>query len=250
MRYRFFAVLGAVVLMTLTSIGCDSESEESIVDNTNFTATGDFHHTVQAANRTTLRVEGINGEVKVRAVANAGSVVIAGERRVKSDSFSDASDFLRQVTVVVTESGDEIVARTEQPNNPGGRECVVDYEITVPKDLLVDVRHINGAVSLQEFESSAYVDLINGTLAAEIDLPPSGTIDMTVINGTLLLEIPATTSASVAAGVTNGELFVSNLDFVNRQSSERSLTATLGSADGNIRLSVINGTLMLRGVGS
>lgn len=250
MSLRKLATLGAIVPMIFILIGCDSESEESIVDNTNFTATGDFHHAVQAANRTTLRVEGINGEVKVRAVANSGSVVIAGERRVKSDSFSDASEFLRQVTVVVTESGDEIVARTEQPNNPRGRECVVDYEISVPKDLVVDIRHINGAVSLQDLESSAYVDLTNGTLAAEIDLPPTGTIDMTLINGTMLLEIPTTTSASVAASVINGELFVSNLDFSNEQSRERSLTGTLGSADGNIRLSVINGTLMLRGVGS
>ncbi len=247
---RSFAVFGIVVLMTLTSIGCDSSSDEPIVDNTNFTASGDFHHTVQAANRTTLRIEGINGEVKVRAVPNTGSVVISGERRVGSDSFADASDFLRHVTVVVTEFGDEIIARTEQPNNAGGRECIVDYEVTIPEGLDVDVRHINGAVVLAELKSSTNVDLVNGTLAANIDLPPGGTVDMTVVNGTLLLEIPTTTSASVAAVITNGELFVSNLDFVDQQLSGRTVTGTLGSADGNIRLSVINGTLMLRGIGS
>jgi hypothetical protein len=247
MKYgNSLTVLTVFVLAVLVLHGCDS-ADDSDVSNTDYEASAEFSYTIDVTNHTTMRVDALNGTVVIRAIPNAGSVVIAGERRVGSESLADARDFLRRLIVNVAESGDEIVARTEQPSDAGGRECIVDYDVTIPADMEINIDHINGIVVLDDIESDTYVDLINGTLTSSIDLPIDGTVDMTVINGTMTLEIPTATSAHLTAAVTNGQLHVSNLDFTSQHETDQSISGVLGVGDGSIRLTVINGILDLKG---
>jgi hypothetical protein len=238
--------MACVVLAIVLVCSCDS-SDDGIVDNTDHVAVADFSHSVPVTGLTSLQLVGINGVIEITAVANASSVTVAGQRRVKSESVDDAADFLDRLTVDVAISGDDILVTTDMPTDTGGRECIVDYDVTVPADMVVDIFSLNGVVIVEDLRASAFVDLLNGTLVAGIDLPLGGTIDMTVTNGTMVLQIPTTTSADVVAGVTNGGLQVSNLDFVSHQISDQSLTGVLGTGEGTIRLSVVNGTLSLVG---
>ncbi len=246
---RSIIALGIVAIALIVAGGCDSTDDDSSIRNTDFVARASFSHTLDAAAKTSIRIDGVNGTITVRGVRESGVVLIEGERRVGSESLSDAADFLSRLTVDVTESGGEIIARTDQPDNADGRECVVDYEVTIPSDLPVDIHQANGVIVLEAIESSTNVYLANGTLASEIDLPPGGSIDLAVVNGILTLEIPASTSADVSASVTNGEMHVAGLDFTGQAITDRTLTGTLGSGDGSIRLNVVNGILNLVGEG-
>ena len=67
-----------------------------------------FFYEVNVAGQTRLRLEGINGEVTVTGVDGQASVTIEGERRVESDSSSDAEAHLRELEVRVDELGNEI----------------------------------------------------------------------------------------------------------------------------------------------
>jgi len=206
-----------------------------------------FFYEVNVAGQTRLRLEGINGEVTVTGVDGQASVTIEGERRVESDSSSDAEAHLRELEVRVDELGNEISVETIQPKDSQGRNYIVNYQISVPKDMEVMLSHINGNIHLRDLSGGNLVDLVNGKIEGRLSLPPDGLIDISTVNGTLDLDIPKNTSARVAASVVNGSINMNNLSLHNSTSTKTSLRGTLGSGRGTIALSAVNGTIDVTG---
>ncbi len=140
-----------------------STSTESAAPSTS-EAAEPFSFQLDAIGQRALRLENVNGIVRIDGRADATAVLVEGERRVASSSRSDAEDFLQRVTVEVTEVGDEIIVRTRQPAASGGREVAVDYDLTVPGGLAIDAAHVNGPVSVLDLESDVTVTLVNGSI--------------------------------------------------------------------------------------
>ena len=189
-----------------------------------------FFYDVNVAGQTRLRFEGINGEVTVTGVDGQASVTIEGERRVESDSSSDAEAHLRELEVRVDELGNEISVETIQPKDSHGRNYIVDYQISVPKDMEVMLSHINGNIYMHDLSGSNSVDLVNGKIEGRLSLPPDGLIDISTVNGTLELDIPKNTSARVSASVVNGSINMHNLSLHNSSSTKTSMATMLWSA--------------------
>ncbi len=252
--------------------GCDEESNPVIssddVRNTNFIASESFSIQVNHTTETTLRVEGINGEVKVTGKTDASVITIAGEKEVGSESLADAEEHLDDLEVSVSTQGNEIIVRTSQPSETHGRSYIVNYDISLPDNMIVDVTAINGNVSIdstsqqltidltngqvifQDITSPSTVSLTNGQIDAEILAAltdDSITTDMTIGNGNIDLDIPQSASATFSASVTNGIITTSNLDFQNMNSTAHSLTGTLGAGEGSIRLRTTNGNINVTG---
>jgi DUF4097 and DUF4098 domain-containing protein YvlB len=206
-----------------------------------------FSYEVNVSGHTRLRLEGINGEVTVTGVDGQASVTIEGERRVESNSSSDAEAHLRELEVQVDESGNEIFVETIQPRDSEGRNYIVNYRISVPKDMEVMLGHINGNIYLRDLSGSSLADLVNGRIEGRLSLPPDGLIDISTVNGTLDLDIPTDTSARVAANVVNGSIHVHNLSLTDSTSTKTSLRGTLGSGRGRIDLNAVNGTIDVTG---
>ncbi len=235
------------------------------VHNTDYVARETFAYKVPLAAQSTLRLEAINGNVDVTGVSQADSVVIAGEKRVGSDSMADAEEHLEQLDVQVQDSATEIFVETVQPEETHGRSYVVDYAVTLPPDFqvvignvngsvtvdsiadLVSVNNVNGLVALDEISGSVYVILVNGQIESEVTLPLNGTITMATANGVIELQIPESTSAEFSASVGNGTISVSNLNFTNQVSSSNTLSGTLGQGQGTITLSAGNGNIIVSG---
>ena len=157
-RYLF------ATLTVATLVGCfiDITGSDRSLD---VEASESFFVQLDATSHVRLKLEGINGAVKV--VGDVGSSVasVAAERRVRSDTRSDAQQFLSRVTVELLEQGDEIVVRTIQPTDTGGREVIVDYDLTIPSQLEVHVVNVNGEVELRSFDSAVEVEDVNGAVA-------------------------------------------------------------------------------------
>jgi DUF4097 and DUF4098 domain-containing protein YvlB len=166
---------------------------------------------------------------------------------VKSESTEDAEAHLKELAVDVQDLTNEILVRTVQPNQSGGRNYIVNYTITLPKNMDITVNSLNGRVTLDEILGSVFVDLVNGVIDGEVTLPLDGTINMGIMNGSIDLDIPLNTSAEFTAGVTNGNISVSNLELQNRVATSKSLTGTLGDGRGIISLSTTNGEIMVTG---
>jgi hypothetical protein len=271
-KFRNYAIL----LFLLTSVGVMSCGDVNIDSggvtsptfsfrNTDFEATAPFSFEVEVGNRSLLRLQGINDHITITGISGATSVMITGIRRVGSDSIQDAEEHLGELQVNVQRLANEVVVETIHSQDPEGRNYVVEYTITLPKNLEVQVANANGIVTLDSIENdvtvnnangevtfigivgSAFVNVANGTIESDVTLPVNGTIDLNIGNGNINLAIPANTSAGFSAIVSIGSISVSNLVLQNEVSTPTSRRGTLGNGQGTISLETGNGNIRVSG---
>jgi len=253
------------MLCLLTSIGFTACNDVDVnynadwgdwtpISDLDFESSDSFSEEIDVENHTRMRLHGINGEISITGVSGADSVVISGTKRVESNSIQDANRHLENITVDVQSSANEVLVETIQPPSTWGRQYSVDYTITLPtymevqldtvngditiqsmdNDIAVD--HTNGNVSLTEIAGSTEVDLVNGTIDSEVVLPLGGTIDLYTVNGNINLDIPEDTSADFEAEVNIGSITLSALVVQDEVIRSTSLTGILGSGQGTISL--------------
>jgi DUF4097 and DUF4098 domain-containing protein YvlB len=234
-------------------------------NNANFFVNKTFSQNVKLAGQLNLRLEGVNGEVEIIGQPGGDEVMVMGIARVGSDTYEDAQDGLGQLEVSVTEGNDEISVQTEQPNNTEGRQYIVDYTITVPGDLAVNVSLVNGHVTIQDIDNSisvvldngnvdfldiygdAVVSVVNGNVIGKLTIFPAGEAMISTVNGGIELSIPTVTSAELFGLVDNGIISWDNLNLVDIQSTNKSLQGTLGTGSGLIDLKTVNGNIDILG---
>ncbi len=249
-RLTLDTIFAVVLAATLSCWACDwtpfsADDEGYGVSHSNHVASESFLFELGASSR--LRLEGINGTITVTGISGSESVTISGERRVGSDSAADAEAYLSKLEVRVEELGDEISVRTVQPSESRGRNYVVDYEITLPRGLTVQVNNINGNIDLDGLAGDTLAELVNGQIDAGLSVPVEGVVDLSTVNGTIDVSVPVDTSAHLTANVVNGTIGIRNLNLHNQVSSRTSLRGVLGNGRGNIRLSTVNGSIDVEG---
>ena len=262
-------LLGVVALvMDLGLIGCVNGVVEFGDDwdhGGGEEASAAFHRTVPVSGRTTLRVVGGNGAVKLWGVEGAESITIDAVRRVRSDSYKDAEARLHDLKISVLEHTSFVEIKTIQPKHTSGRTYIVDYDITLPEHLFpevingnglvriesvaadVDVKNGNGDVVLESIEGSAWVSLGNGAVRSSIMLPSGGQIRYSVGNGSISLGVQPMVSAKFGAKVGNGSISLTGLSLQNQVSTPRQLHGVLGAGSGIIDLTLGNGQIRVTG---
>ena len=255
-------LLGLVAVLALL---CACSDNGTGPGSNRFEATEQFSSAVDASELSMLAVEGANGDIVVTGVNESDSVRIEAEKIVRSESTADAEEHMLLLHVDVTISGSTVTVKTSQPKSTGGRDYIVNYEITVPRDFAVSVSNVNGEATLNELNSNvivsvvnggadlneidggANVAVVNGRIDSDMTLPYNASAVMTVVNGDIDLRIPQTTSAAFSANVTNGTIDVLNLTLQNQQTTQHSIVGTLGDGEGTIALAVTNGTIGVTG---
>jgi DUF4097 and DUF4098 domain-containing protein YvlB len=231
-------VLALVALFALlVSFGCSDVSVNPHTDEfdpgvngiQDVKASEPFHYTVNLVSQHTLKVEGINGLVNVESVSGTNQVTISGKKIVGSETYSDARESLKNLSVVIDELSDKLVVKTIQPENTDGRNYNVNYTIAVPSHLNLDVKNVNGKIS------------------GEVSVPISGTVDMRLSNGGIELNIPQSTSAEFSANLVNGRISLQHIDLFSRIETSKSLQGIFGSGEGTISLSTTNGNIYVSG---
>jgi DUF4097 and DUF4098 domain-containing protein YvlB len=211
-----FALALVALFVLLISFGCadisvnptaDVKGPGVIVDN-KYKALESFSYTVDLSGQTTLKVEGINGSVNVQSVSGTYQVTVSGEKVVRADTYKDAADHLKYVSIVIDESTDELLVKTVQPKFSDGRSYNVNYTISIPSSLNIVVDNVNGSIAL---------------------------------------DIPQSTSADFFASLVNGGITVQNLILHNKVATSKSLQGTFGNGDGTISLRTTNGNIDVSG---
>ena len=235
-------------------------------DKAEFIVDGSFSESVPVAGHRRIRLDAVNGEIAITGKPGATSVTVTAELQVGSNaSRLDAETGLNQLGVLVVEGSDEIFVQTRQPKTMDGRKYVVNYTVTVPSHLAVDVTQDNGHVTVMDIESSLFVEVANGnvylsdifgfatvsvddgSINGTVTLPPGGEIILSTVNGDIDLRIPASTSAELSALVEFGAITWNNLDLLNAVHTIQSLTGTLGDGTGLIDLDTRNGNIDVTG---
>ncbi len=207
-----------------------------------------FSETVPAGDRGRFRLDAENGEITIMGHPGATSVTVSAEVRVGSNvSRLDAETGLDQLEVLVTDRPGEILVQTVQPGILDGRRYLVEYTVTVPGDMAVEVAQVNGHVTVDGLGNSLLVTVENGSVLGTVILPPGGEITLWAGNGDLDLRIPTSTSAELSARVGLGTIAWDHLDLPNAIYTNRSLTGTLGDGAGLIDLETGNGTILVEG---
>jgi DUF4097 and DUF4098 domain-containing protein YvlB len=220
---------------------------DSNVANNDFVASEPFYFRVDVVGQEQLSLEGISGSIAITGVAGSDSVVISGEKRVRSESTEDAEEHLDLLEVSVEDLTTGVYVETVQPEQSHGRSYEVDYDIVMPDTWDVAIQNVNGQITLDDIFASASVQLVNGQVAGDVTIPLGGTMGMSVVNGAIALDIPQTTSAEFSAAVVNGTITVTGLTLEDAVSTSNSVTGTLGDGEGTIGLSVVNGTISVLG---
>ncbi|MGI9627388.1 MAG: hypothetical protein ACR2QM_11180, partial [Longimicrobiales bacterium] len=161
-RARLGIMLIALALLAVQT-ACDDDLGDN-VRNTDFFAEETFSFEVAVVQQEAFEVAGINGQINVVGVPGRTSIEIEGTRRVESESVADAEANLERLQVVLTEQTDFVRVHTDQPDQPRGRVFIVDYVVTVPDGLEVDIDNINGRIVLEAIEGLADVQNVNGVV--------------------------------------------------------------------------------------
>ena len=191
-----FVLVLAALFALLVNFGCSDIAVNPLADEfdpgvngiQDVKASEPFNYTVDLASQQTLKVEGINGVVNVESVSGTNVVTISGEKVVGSESYSDAKENLKNVRVEIDELYNELVVKTVQPKHTDGRNYNVNYTITIPSHLNIDVKNVNGKIS------------------GEVFVPINGTVDLHLSNGSielniLLIGIPSICKTSSKIGI-------------------------------------------------
>jgi len=254
----------AVSMPSCLIVGIFDEDGDHM-DSTRFEASRAFSFEVPVLNRSRLRLEGVSGSIEISGDPAATTVTITGERTVGSESASDAERHLDDLEVVVRELSAEVEVRTVQPRDTRGRRYEVDYRITLPTGFRVvatqvngiveieridgsaDIANVNGNVLLRDLAADTEVNLTNGNIIADVDLPQGGDIGLQVVNGNVDLRVQANASAEFFAQVTNGSISLHNLPLQSQTGTSRSIRGTLGSGAGSIDVTTVNGNIVVTG---
>jgi len=252
----------SILVLPLVFTACEDDFTSG---NMNQTAQEPFEFAVDASGATVLYLDAINSVITVTGVSADDSVRVEGVREVRSNTVEDAEARLDDLLVSWEVVGDTVYVETEQPENTEGRTYQVEYNITLPRNFEVVVESANATIDVASINNSVYVevgngivdlddtqgdisiDIGNGEVLGTLTLPTDGALEVLIGNGIIDIGIPTSTSAEFSAGVGNGTISISNLMLQNQQSTNTSLSGRLGAGDGDIRLTVGNGTITVTG---
>jgi hypothetical protein len=262
-RNKMFLLILSLALPALW-ISCD-EDDAILNGNNKYKAEDTFSFEVQVENHSRLRLVAITGSIEIKGNVQANSVLISGTKRVKATSIQDAVQRLNDLDVDVRDMINEVIVVTMQPQDTQGRDYEVDYTITLPDNLEVQVNavtgnlvvdtisnkvtisHVIGNVNLDEIEGSTYVELVTGSIEGNITLPLDNSIIMRIVTGNIILSVPVNTSAEFSANVITGSINVSNLILLNKVETSTFLAGTLGNGEGTISLRTVTGNINVSG---
>lgn len=207
----------------------------------------------------TVEVRGINGAVQVEtSETDTAEILIVRSARTREN--------LEHRRVSIEASEGRLVVRGENDNERDSSRAEVRQRVTLrlPRRITMNVRGVNGHVTLGEIEGSVQVSGVNGrveirgaTGAAEVSgvngavtlvvarLGERG-LDVSGVNGDVELQLDAGTNADLSGTGVNGQID-SRLSNVAVESglSRGTIRARIGAGGAPIRVSGINGRLII-----
>ncbi|MEW6756912.1 MAG: hypothetical protein AB1347_01715 [Acidobacteriota bacterium] len=135
-------------------------------------ATDRVEKTLAFSDGGTLRLENVNGSVKVTE-GKAGEVHLVAEKRVRAVEDARAREVLSQVRVEIEETAGEVRVRTVYPKmksggflNPGA-SVTVTYALEVPRGTVLQLATVNGSVDVDVAGARVTSETTNGSIGVD-----------------------------------------------------------------------------------
>ena len=243
----------AVLLGSLATAGCGGQDEASTAVATDI-AEQPFSLEFDASTQSLLQLEANGGSIWLQGRADTNVVRVDGVRRVSATSPDLAEAHLADIDLQSEAAGASLRLATKHPASSGQLSYAVDYEVTLPRTMLIELQNSNGNVGvfnmdnsvsvdteagevvLWDVSGSALVDVAEGSIAASLELPARGKAQLSVGEGPIWLGIPTDTSAKLTAQSSEGVISVEVLEIADVSSTCNALEATLGTGEASISL--------------
>lgn len=260
-KTTLFIILNLLLILMLSSCFKDNDT----LNNYDYseTQTEEFRYHV-TQDTITFDLSNINGNITVTGLSNTDSIVVFANKIVESYSPEDAKNKIDLIEISATDDPEVYTIETDQPNSGNGRNFIVNYFVTVPKDVRIILKNVNGIVQVDSTGSELFIENVNGSIVldeingnAQADLTNGSItgritnnvaeISMNIVNGNILLHIPQNTNAEFTASVVLGIISINGIDIVDRDTNENVLQGTIGSGNSHIALSTVSGNINVTG---
>src|SRR5688500_2431672 len=217
-----------------------------------------------------------NGNVSVSNV-NGSITVEAWDRdevRLEATKIGDSKESLADVDIKVESTADSFSVEAdyrgwktnEKRSENRHRKLEVEFRLSVPRGaVLNEIETVNGSVTVSNFTNvtkisavngnvtasnlrgAANLSTVNGQVTADFDrVEGTSKIDLSTVNGQVNLVLPSDVHATVKADSLNGNITNDfGLPVRKGQYVGRDLYGRIGSGEGQIKLSSVNGHLSI-----
>lgn len=257
--WRFLLVLGVLATISCALAGTYRER---------------FEQTLPLSEGGRFWLENDNGSIHLVAWSRQ-EVRIEAEKVAKAGSEEEAQRLLERTEIVVEQRGDEIEVRTRTPRGGSGSlwgwmfghdgGVYVNYSISVPEDIFMNVRSSNGAITAQEISGEIELKTTNGRLELEDargkvlaettngaivvslrQIAPDADLRFETTNGSIKANLPSDYAGRISARTVNGSI---KCDFPLRhekKSSRHHLEGFAGDGDNRASFRTTNGSITIR----
>lgn len=235
-----------------------------------------FEKTCKLNQHGRFSLDNSNGAVYLTAW-DRNEVKIEAEKIARSGRESEAQRLLEATEIIIHEGKDDIEINTRTPKTgggdsfwgwifgEGGSNIIVNYWITVPREIYMKVVSVNGKIEAREISGKAELETTNGgvevedaqgSISAETtngrilvslrEVAPNEAMHFETTNGSVVAEFPRDFSARISARTTNGAI---RCDFpvkMESRSGRNSLEGKIGDAGGTVTLRTTNGSISIR----
>jgi len=182
-----------------------------------------------------------NGRVTVRGVAGQTTVEVAATLRSRGDTLIDAANRAARIAVAMVHDGNYVVLRYDASAHPWDvrRYSGVDFEITVPATVDVEVGTSNGRIEISDV--IGILDLTTSNGAIEVS-DAVGEADASTSNGAIAVD---TFEGILRLATSNGRITMENIvGVVDAQTSNGNIAFSGMPVDGNDhRMKTSNGRI-------
>ena len=205
-----------------------------------------------------------NGEFRLQNTN--GSVRVTGwdQPRVRIEAVKHARSerALEELKVEITGEGDRLSVRSRFPRPQWmGGSGRVDYRVSVPRGVRVELGNVNGRVEVEGVAGAVKAKTVNGSVdvagaAGEVEasavngsvevqlarVDPAGRSELSTTNGSVRLTLPRDASAEVEAHTVNGRVGC-DFDLADARKSRRKLEGRIGTGGARFELGTVNGSV-------
>ena len=199
-----------------------------------FSASLDDHEVIERSfpNTTKLLVDNINGSIRVTGVSG-NTMHFKAEKQVTAESPEALADAKRDVKLDVSAQGSFVRLYVDGPfreHDRGhqfyGYQVKFDYDIQVPigAELILktvnggeitvkgtagtfDVRHVNGAVTMENISGAGVVSSVNGPIKVFFIKNPTAATKIHTVNGGVDVHFQAPLNADMKFKTVNGHVY-------------------------------------------
>jgi hypothetical protein len=223
-----------------------------------------------------VSVENVNGIIDAKTW-DKNIVKIQAIIEVRADDWDLAEKFLKQVRIEVKESSKKLSIKPDYPKLRDGDsffdwligsrnkpEVTVNFKITLPRKVDVDLESVNGNIDIENLEGEANLKTVNGGINAyningSIDAKTVNggitakitkslieeAMDFNTVNGGIKLYLPADINADIEISTVNGGIDTAFPLAIQGKFGPKNINGKINNGGKIIKLHTVNGSVSL-----